>query len=297
MDMIAPVFATPDGPAFAACGCGTKAISPTDEPHADCLVCGAPLHDVEECRCDYCLPHHPIENWPREALAADRLDTLEGKLYDLTERLGKRPAAPAAAKPSPEPHTDGQPAELPQWWETPPDLDNLPPDPPALLARTDGKTLIPRDSFIEIFGAPSSGKSWLALKAIAANIAGGGRTLLWLWEGSPVHVYQCLRLLGVPDADATNTDLLRVAVGTKHPTATIAAGPGWVTDGDDPLAIIDTTAQAGGATNDAIEAVEWMHSHIAPWRNLGATVITIDHDTKNRPDTANCPESRNLAQV
>ena len=100
---------------------------------------------------------------------------------------------------------------LPQWWEDPPDLDNLPPDPPALLARSDGKTLLPRDAFIEIFGSPSSGKSWLALAAIAANIRAGGRSLLWLWEGSYVAIYQRLRLLGVPI--------------TSPPTPTCCASP------------------------------------------------------------------------
>ena len=189
------------------------------------------------------------------------------------------------------PDTD-QPAELPQWWEDPPDLDNLPPDPPAMLARTDGKTLLPRDAFIEVFGAPGCGKSWFTLLAIAANIRSGGRSLLWLWEGSKIKTYQKLRLLGVPDHLAADTDLLRVAVGPKRPVDTIAAGPNWVTGGDNPLAIIDTTAQAGGATNDAAEATEWMHTHIAPWRTRGATVIAVDHDTKTRPDTANFVGSR-----
>ena len=189
------------------------------------------------------------------------------------------------------PDTD-QPAELPQWWETPPDLDNLPPDPPALLARTDGKPLLPRDAYVEIFGAPGCGKSWVTLLAIAENLRSGGRSLLWLWEGSTIKTYAKLRLLGVPDHLAADTDLLRVAVGPKHPTATIAAGPNWVTNGDHALAIIDTTAQAGGATNDAAEATEWMHTHIAPWRTRGATVIAVDHDTKTRPDTANFVGSR-----
>ena len=35
-----------------------------------------------------------------------------------------------------------------------------------------------------------------------------------------------------------------------------------------------------------------MHTHIAPWRTRGATVIAIDHDTKNRPDAANFIGSR-----
>ena len=154
------------------------------------------------------------------------------------------------------------------------------------------ETLLPRDSYIEVFGAPGSAKSWLVLLAIAANIAEGNRSLLWLWEGSPVAVYQRLRLLGVPDHLATNTDLLRVAVGPKHPTATIAAGPSWVAETPNGLAAIDTTAQAGGATNDAAEAIEWMHGHVAPWRNQQVTVMSADHDTKNRAESANFTGSR-----
>ena len=173
------------------------------------------------------------------------------------------------------------------WWQDPPDLDNLPQQPPALVETTEGRIVIPADGYTVIYGGMASGKSWMAAAAAAVTAAHpGARVAYWDHEMNPVIVYKRLRLLGGytrPGVGACgSTDRFRYVYGRQEPEQQTALVE-WLAAAEGPaLLVIDSINAAGGATNDAAEYIAWHTAIVSPAVAAGVAVVGIDHDIRSK---------------
>ena len=70
---------------------------------------------------------------------------------------------------------------------------------PALLARSDGATILYAGKVNSVFGEPGMGKSWIAIQAALAALEQGGRVLWWDFEDRPDTLYRRAEALGKLD--------------------------------------------------------------------------------------------------
>ena len=188
-----------------------------------------------------------------------------------------------AASGEPEPVPESAPPE--QWWSDPPDLANLPPAPPAILARSDGLALVPEGRHVTVYGRPGGGKSWLALAAVAAAIRAGRRAIYWDFEGTTVEMFRRLALLGAyrePGDDlAGDTDVFRYATGGRLDKRGVGPAVKWL--GETGLLALDSVGKSGGATDSSRDYYEWHADTVGPFRWNGITVLLVDHTAKHEP--------------
>ena len=182
-------------------------------------------------------------------------------------------------------HDRPEPEALPQWWGDPPDLDALPETPPAILARSDGRPLVPEGRYVTVYGRPGGAKSWFGLAAVAAAIRDGRRAILWDHESNIAEMFGRLRLLGVyrgPGDDlAGDPERFRYATGWSLDKSSVTAAVEWL--GPSGVLALDSVGKSGGATNDSREFYEWFFDTVAPFRAEGCAVVAIDHTTKHVP--------------
>ena len=138
-----------------------------------------------------------------------------------------------------------RPDQAAQWWADPPDLDNLPSPPPALLARDDGATVIPSDRSVSIYAPPERGKTWIGLLVCLSTIRQGGRAVSVDYEMDPRDTFLRLRLLGGYE-QARDPDLFRYVYGPDMPAETVETAAQWAAERPGSVAVIDSVNRAGG---------------------------------------------------
>lgn len=242
-------------PVFPGCDC-----EPYEETRDGfCIRCESFPHRADSCPCSQC-------------------DTRRAKTSIRLLRTGWENVT---VKPE-QVETEHRPTT--QWWETPPDLDNLPEPAPALLTRSDGATVIPDGRKTTIYGKPGGGKTWLALMTIAATLHRGGRVVLWDWESNPIDTFLRLRTLGVY-TQAADPDRFRYVTGPRL-AGRVRDAVTWLTEHDGPaVVVIDSVNKSGGGSTHDADYYDWLGRTVTPFRTGGITIIDVDHDTKNRnPD-------------
>jgi hypothetical protein len=160
------------------------------------------------------------------------------------------------------------------------------PQIPEVLERTDGQRLLYRGRVHSLHGESESGKSWVALAAVAAELNAGGRVLMLDFESDAATVVGRLLLLAVPAA------ALAERFDYRRPEADPAATPSELVSWEQllrqsySLVVLDGVTEAlavfGVSSKDNDEVTAWVRG--TPRRlasTTGAAVVLVDHVTKD----------------
>jgi hypothetical protein len=171
--------------------------------------------------------------------------------------------------------TTWEPIDLGPWLRG----DIAPPQPPSVGARrSDGIQLIYPGREHALVGETESGKTWLALACVAAELIDSHRVVYVHYEeGSPESTIERLRLLGVPD------DLL-LPPQFRFVAPQQAAHKEWIKALLDPtptLVVHDGVNEAmslhGAEIEKADGAATFRRRLITPFLRIGAATIACDH--------------------
>lgn len=157
----------------------------------------------------------------------------------------------------------------------------------TILARTDGVNLFYRHKVHSVHGESESGKTWLALCAVAECLTGGEPVLYIDFEDDAKGVGTRLLLMGVPRAVVTDPALfsyVRPEVGLGADDERKAFE--YLLSGVYSLAVLDGVTESMGL----LGLVGKDNDNVASWqrtlpnaiaRRSGAAVVCIDHVTKD----------------
>lgn len=212
------------------------------------------------------------------------------------ERTAVEPATPFLAgdtRPfmrdlSAEPATDG--VERTTWWPRKIDgilsgdeADDEP--PPAYLFRADGKALFYAGKVNGLIGESESGKTWVALLAVAQTLKAGHAVLYLDFEDTAAGIVGRLRALGVPPG------LIASGLVYVGPDETLSPAAerdlAEVLHSHRPaLVIVDGYNAAmtllGLNLQDNTDVTAFSLRVLRPIKRTGACVVTIDHVTKSK---------------
>lgn len=158
------------------------------------------------------------------------------------------------------------------------------PERATCLLRDDGHGLLYRGRVSSIYGESESGKTWIALLAVARDLADGRPCLYIDFESDAGTIVDRLLLLGA------TRDQIRDGLQYVRPEARpgLADGEAWerllsmelgtvVIDG-----VTESLVMWGGTTKDNDEITAWVGAFPKRFAaRTGAAVITIDHVTKS----------------
>ena len=191
---------------------------------------------------------------------------------------------------SSEPESIEQVRERSSWYLKGLDLsgDNDEPEP-EFLARNDGSRLFYKGKINAILGESESGKSWLALHAVAQSLTQGKSVAYLDFEDSAKGILARLRALGLLDSQlaqfvyASPDENLTLEQRADLVDALIEYAP--------ELIIVDGVNAAMTLLNLDLtsnrDATYFSQQLLKPLTMSGAGVITIDHVPKNKDNRGN----------
>lgn len=154
---------------------------------------------------------------------------------------------------------------------------------PAVLARSDGATILYEGRLNSLFGEPALGKSWVALITLVEAVKSGARAVWWDFEDQPSTLGGRLTALGA--ADLLDSDSLIYATPTlADDPDEIAAMCAWMVRGKRPGFVVIDSVESAGLATDSNNAGPWFRQHVDPWLESGAGVLTLDHIPKRTQD-------------
>ena len=171
-------------------------------------------------------------------------------------------------------------------------LDGGLPEPPApaFLHRDDGRALLYSGQVNVLFGDPESGKTWVALAAVAEALQGGGHALfLDLDHNGWAAILARLLAFGVRPDVLRDTGAFRLAEpeDSEHLHRIIADAKRW----RPTVAVADSVGELlpmlGLSSNSPDDLTAGHAQVLKPLAVAGACVIAIDHLPKNAENKAN----------
>lgn len=155
------------------------------------------------------------------------------------------------------------------------------PPVPEMLQREDGKALFYRGMVHSIAGEPGTGKSWIALAAVAETVRNHERCLYIDYEDTPGGISSRLMTLGLtseevseyvdyiePDGPVTEADLARIDAHNYSFAVIDSVGESLAVEGESP--------------NDDDGVARWFRKLPRRLARKGTTVANVDHQAKNR---------------
>ncbi len=158
------------------------------------------------------------------------------------------------------------------------------PPTPTILQRNDGKALLYPGKVHSLSGEPGSGKTWIAICALAETLADGGTAAYLDHEDRLDTAIRRLRALGCPDTAIlerfTYITPTYAIKGGGIPTGTITQIAGC------QLVVIDSLGEALAhsqlSQNDDGEVAGYMDKVARRLADGGAAVLLLDHVTKDK---------------
>lgn len=161
---------------------------------------------------------------------------------------------------------------------------NLQPEMPALLNRTDGGALLYPGKMHVFQAEPSSGKSWLALWAVAEVLAMGGAAGYLDFEDTANGILRRLRNLGVTDAVMAERFYYANPTGRFGPAEKLSLWNALDRMNLD-LVVIDGVGESlsreGLSEDKADDVIRWTDLLPRPIARTGAAVLMLDHVAKD----------------
>lgn len=174
------------------------------------------------------------------------------------------------------------------WW--PRDIGPIirgeadPEPPPTLLLRGDGQPLFYRGKLNGLIGESESGKTWVALLAVAQELKAGRRVTYIDCEDSAPGILSRLRMLGVTDQQLT----LLSYIGPDDALGVQAHRDLFehLADHRPELIVLDgynaAMTMLGLNLLDNMDIYKFALLLLRPLKNTGAAVIFVDHVTKSK---------------
>jgi hypothetical protein len=192
--------------------------------------------------------------------------------------------------PSLDPDQVEQPRERSSWFPKPLDLEGTEEEPPpAFLARNDGHRLFYRGKVNALLGESESGKTWVALHAVAQCLQVQERVIYIDFEDSGKGILSRLRSLGITDKQLANFTYANpdenLQLEQRHDLVEALAQ-------QNPDFIVVDGVNAGmtllglDLTNNR-DATMFSQSLLKPLTMSGAAICTIDHVTKSKEGRGN----------
>lgn len=178
--------------------------------------------------------------------------------------------------------------ERTSWW--PRGLGNIlagveEEPPPAFLARLDGVRLFYAAKVNAILGESESGKTWVALLAVAQALADGGRVIYLDFEDTPAGIVGRLRTLGVPD-DSMMARLSYIGPDEVLHAAASSDLREHLELVQPALVVLDgwnaSMTLLGLDLNSNTDATRFSQVLLKPLAASGAAVVAIDHVPKSK---------------
>jgi len=161
---------------------------------------------------------------------------------------------------------------------------NLQTEQPALLTRTDGGALLYPGKMHVFQAEPSSGKSWLALVAVAEVLAMGGAAGYLDYEDTGPGILGRLRNLGVTDAVMAERFYYANPTGRFGPAEKLSLAAALDRMNLD-LVVIDGVGESlsreGLSEDKADDVIRWTDLLPRPIARTGAAVLMLDHVAKD----------------
>lgn len=210
--------------------------------------------------------------------------------------LNSLPSLTELAKPSLsvvptlDPDQVEQPRERSSWFPKPLDLEGTEEEPPpAFLARNDGHRLFYRGKVNALLGESESGKTWVALHAVAQCLQIQEKVIYIDFEDSGKGILSRLRSLGITDKQLANFTYANpdenLQLEQRHDLVEALAQ-------QNPDFIVVDGVNAGmtllglDLTNNR-DATMFSQSLLKPLTMSGAAICTIDHVTKSKEGRGN----------
>ena len=158
---------------------------------------------------------------------------------------------------------------------------------PAILSRTDGRTILYAQKVNTIAARPNGGKSWLAIKCAVEVVERGGRVLMLDFDNKRPGVLAGRAQDMAVEGIFQNKEYFHFSDVelVKHPGA-MAAAVQWLLTAKDPIfstVIIDSDT-AAGVPNDGGDALPWWKIHVTPWETDELGVLVLSHRPKEGKD-------------
>lgn len=162
-----------------------------------------------------------------------------------------------------------------------------PEPPPSVLRRADGQALFYPGKVNGIIGPSESGKSWLALEAVAQLLRDGLSVLYMDFEDTASGIVSRLRSLGVPDESMVSARRLLAYVGPEEGLSEMGRLDLGEVVRDRPwsMIVVDgvnaAMTQLGLDLMSNTDATKFHTMLTRPMSMTGAAVVTIDHVPKD----------------
>ena len=248
------------------------------------------LDQAEDGEWETAVVRERLAQWGRMSQAEkDRAVKAERNAYNEWPRRNGPPLTVPIPELTPEP--EDEPAALPEGeplaaFEMP--MDGSAADvPTALLERKDGAALLYEGKLNFLFGTPGTGKSWVAMFTIQEALLRDRRVIYWDHEDSPGTARNRAALLGLDLSEYWREGRFKyLRPGPEDSDLAMAEALAWIGGGDGPNLLVIDSAESAGCPSDGSDVKPWLDKFILPFRNVGATVIALDHvpkRTEGRP--------------
>ena len=221
------------------------------------------------------------ERKERDVALHDRRQGVEAR--ELTRSERRQDFYDAAADDSGQAKDSGEPD-----WDT---FDSMTMDVvrstigklPAILSRTDGRTIFYAQKVNTAAARPNGGKSWLAIKVAMEVVSRRGRVLMLDFDNKrPSVLAGRAGDMGV-EATIQNKEHFQFkdVEMVKHKGA-MAAAIQWLLAAEDPTfstVIIDSDT-AALVPNDGGDVLPWWATHVTPWEAVELGVLILSHRPK-----------------
>ena len=160
---------------------------------------------------------------------------------------------------------------------------------PAILSRTDGRTVLYAQKVNTVAARPNGGKSWLAIKCAIEVVERGGRVLMLDFDNKrPSVLAGRAGDMGV-EATFQNEEAFQFKdVELVKNKGAMAAAVQWLLAAKDPTfstVIIDSDT-AAGVPNDGGDVNPWWKAHVTPWEAAELGVVILSHRPKQQDEDA-----------
>ena len=160
---------------------------------------------------------------------------------------------------------------------------------PAILTRTDGRTIFYAQKVNTCAARPNGGKSWVAIKCAIEVVERGGRVLMLDFDNKRPSVLAGRAQDMAVERIFQNEESFQfqdVALVT-HPGA-MSAAVQWLLAAKDPIfsTVIVDSDTAAGVPNDGGDAYPWWKTHVTPWETAELGVLILSHQPKLQDDNS-----------
>ena len=152
---------------------------------------------------------------------------------------------------------------------------------PAIMERTDLRTILYAETVNYISSRPNGGKTWLAIKGMVQGSTLGGRFVILDYDMKrPDTLARRALAMGCSDLfkDASKFYFVDLEQWTANPGIRAAAAE-FLLAAPNPVysAVVIDTDTSAGAANDGGDIREWWALHIAPWEKRQIGVMILAH--------------------